>query len=213
MIMGSSGQGAVTTAGSILIVTAVFILVFAHFNKNVEANRFRISVPKYPKIVPIVVSICLLAVIGWVIWFYIASESKEAYKINTAQPADILPGMPTFNKPIQQEVVDPTLELISFTWRQTLSGRWLETEGLVKNTSPYSINDVQAVVWYYDGEGDFVTAEDDFIMYNPLLAGQTSPFKVTGSGTPAVKKAKVKFKFYNGADIKSAPQTVAKEGE
>jgi hypothetical protein len=49
--------------------------------------------------------------------------------------------------------------------------------------------------------GDFVSSDDALIEYNPLLAGQTSPFKTITKGNPAIKRCKIGFKHFWGAEI------------
>ncbi len=58
-----------------------------------------------------------------------------------------------------------------------------------------------AVVTYYDKNGGFVTSDDAMIDYNPVLAGQTSPFRITERANPAMRTASVEFKKAFGGTI------------
>ena len=55
---------------------------------------------------------------------------------------------------------------------------------------------------WYDKDGGFVKADDNLIDFNPILPGQTSPFKNMMSENPAMVKYTVDFKFLIGGTIK-----------
>ncbi len=75
------------------------------------------------------------------------------------------------------------------------------TEGQVKNISGKSIESVEAVVTAYTEDGKFVKSGSALIGYNPIMAGQTSPFKVMIRDNPEIKKCKVDFKEFWGSEI------------
>jgi len=74
-------------------------------------------------------------------------------------------------------------------------------EGRVKNISNASIKGIQVVVSHLDKDGKFITSDSHFIEYNPILAGQISPFKVMTRYNPAMKKATLDFKKFGGGSI------------
>lgn len=74
-------------------------------------------------------------------------------------------------------------------------------EGQVKNISSQSLQNVTAVASFYDANGGFITTSDALIDYNPILPGQTSPFKVMKTENPAMNKANVEFKYLTGGSI------------
>ena len=67
--------------------------------------------------------------------------------------------------------------------------------GQVKNISSERLEAVEAVVEFYDSEGNFVKSDSALIDYNPILPGQTSPFSVLSTDNPAIKRYSVTFKF------------------
>ena len=54
---------------------------------------------------------------------------------------------------------------------------------------------------FYGSDGGFVTSADALIDYNPILPGQTLPFKVMATHNPAMKTARVDFKELMGGSI------------
>jgi hypothetical protein len=90
-----------------------------------------------------------------------------------------------------------------------LSSRWQEEydyaiyEGQVKNISNSNLTNVQAVVTWYDKNDNMITSSSALIEYNPILAGQTSPFKVMKTYNPEMKKASIEFSHLMGGTIKS----------
>jgi hypothetical protein len=74
-------------------------------------------------------------------------------------------------------------------------------EGQVKNVSDKPLKNVTAVGIWLDKDGNFIKSDDALIDYNPILPGQTSPFKTISSGNPAMSKYRVEFKFLFGGKI------------
>ena len=97
-------------------------------------------------------------------------------------------------------VEGPALELVNSSWHEE-SG-YAIFEGQVKNISSSPLENVEAVVSFYDGGGGFITSSDALIDFNPILPGQTSPFKVMKTENPAMKKAGVEFKHLMGGSIR-----------
>ena len=74
-------------------------------------------------------------------------------------------------------------------------------EGQVKNISSSPLENVDAVVTFYDSAGGFITSSDALIDFNPILPSQTSPFKVMKTENPAMRKAGVEFRHLMGGPI------------
>lgn len=91
------------------------------------------------------------------------------------------------------------LMLISWSWSSEYG--FATAEGQVRNISGRNLENVQAVVTWLDGNGNFITSQDAMIEYNPILAGQTSPFEVMARYNPAMKKARITFKYLFGGTI------------
>ncbi len=96
--------------------------------------------------------------------------------------------------------VGPQLELETWTWGEEYS--YAIAHGTVKNISGESLKNVQAVVSFYAKDGTFITSDDALIDYNPILPGQTSPFKVIATHNPAMRKAGIEFKELMGGTIR-----------
>lgn len=93
------------------------------------------------------------------------------------------------------------LELINWNWSPTEDGSQVEAKGQVKNISNRSLQNVEAIITFNDKEGKLITSSSALIDFNPILAGQTSPFKVTETYNPAIQSANINFKFLNGETI------------
>jgi len=91
------------------------------------------------------------------------------------------------------------LELLSWGWSKEHG--YVTGEGQVKNISGKSLRNVQALATFYDSQGGFITTASAMIGYNPILAGQTSPFTVMETQNPAMKKASIEFKYLMGGTI------------
>jgi len=91
------------------------------------------------------------------------------------------------------------LLLMGWSWRHEHG--YAITEGQVKNISSQSLDNIEAIVEFYTKDGKFITSDSSLIEYRPLLSGQTSPFKVYATWNPAMKSAKIDFKFLFGGSI------------
>jgi hypothetical protein len=93
----------------------------------------------------------------------------------------------------------PVLELQSWHWGESYS--YAIAEGTVKNISSERIKNVTAVVQYYDKNSGFITTADALIDYNPILPGQTSPFKAMAKWNPEMRRAGIEFKSLMGGTL------------
>jgi hypothetical protein len=91
------------------------------------------------------------------------------------------------------------LELISWHWSNSYD--YVIAEGQVKNISNKKLERVEALVTFYDVNGNMITSDSSIIQYSPLLPGQVSPFKVMERYNPAMKRASIDFKFLFGGSI------------
>ena len=86
-----------------------------------------------------------------------------------------------------------------------VSGSWqygyATVEGQVKNISGKSLQNVAAVAEWYIADGQFITSDTALIEYNPVLAGQSSPFKVISTHNLAISKYRISFKSLFGGQI------------
>ena len=93
------------------------------------------------------------------------------------------------------------LELITWSWSNTAGGNHVEAKGQVKNISNQSLKNVQAVVSFYDKNGNFITSSSALIDFNPIIVGQTSPFSTIETYNPAMHTANIQFKYLMGGTI------------
>ena len=93
----------------------------------------------------------------------------------------------------------PQLELLNFECYTKYD--YFIIEGEVKNISSESIKSVEAVGSAYAADKQFVSSNSVLIEYNPILSGQTSPFKIIINGNPEIKSCKVGFKKLMGGTI------------
>jgi len=99
----------------------------------------------------------------------------------------------------EQDTSTFKLELLSST--ATREYDFIIVEGEVKNICTENLEHVQVVVRFYTSDGDFVKSEDALIKYDPILAGQTSPWKIIATDNPEIKKYIVEFKEFLGGTI------------
>ena len=92
-----------------------------------------------------------------------------------------------------------SLELLDYSG--TTGDSFARVEGRVRNISGRSLQNVQAVALWFTEDDRFITSEDALIDYNPVLAGQTSPFTVLSRGNPAMQRFRVEFKVLAGGTI------------
>lgn len=93
----------------------------------------------------------------------------------------------------------PLLELQSYNCSTEYD--YFIIEGSVKNISDKSLDDVEVIGSAYQDNDEFVKSDSAIIKYNPILAGQTSPFKIIMTGNPLIKKCSVSFKELLGGTI------------
>jgi hypothetical protein len=94
----------------------------------------------------------------------------------------------------------PQLELESWTWTNEYG--YVTAEGRVKNIADTTLRSVEAVVTFTTKDGTFITSDDALIEFNPILPGQTSPFKVMTVYNPAMARATVEFKQLMGGTLR-----------
>ncbi len=87
------------------------------------------------------------------------------------------------------------------SWRCTKEYSYVFVQGLVKNLTAESLKNVMVVGIFKTSSGDFVKTADALIEYNPILPGQTSPFKAGTTDNPEIKKCFIEFKHLMGGTI------------
>ena len=129
--------------------------------------------------------------------FGIVTATTDTDSLSTSTPA--LPRTVTNQAEPAPKAATALLELQSMNG--TRQYNFITVTGEVKNISDKPMEAVQAVVSFYTEDGTFVKESSAIIEYNPILAGQTSPFKAIGTDNPAIKTWKVTFKKLFGGTI------------
>lgn len=93
----------------------------------------------------------------------------------------------------------PLLELQY--WKCYKEHSYVFIEGEVKNVSNINLKNVVAVGTFRTKDGEYVKTEDSLIDYNPILPGQTSPFKAGGTENPEIERCEVNFRYLMGGTI------------
>ncbi len=75
-------------------------------------------------------------------------------------------------------------------------------EGFVENTTASAMSNVMVVVTWVDANGVPQRADEALITYNPVLAGQQSPWTTIGTHNPALNRFRVSFKEFFGGTIR-----------
>ncbi len=81
-------------------------------------------------------------------------------------------------------------------------GYWI-VEGQVTNISDAPIKNLEAVSTWYTKADEFITTDSALVDFNPILPGQTSPFKTMSRGNPAMSKFAVEFKQLMGGTLRA----------
>jgi hypothetical protein len=152
--------------------------------------------PKGRKISP--VGCGLIFLVGLLIIGFFASMNGHPPPGGTSGDTSKPDTASTDTSPAQ---TSPKLALISTKCRKEYG--FEISEGEVMNMSSEPLRNVEAVTSYYDKSGSFVTSSDALISYNPVLPGQTSPFKTMTTDNPAIARCEVTFKDLLGGRIET----------
>jgi hypothetical protein len=125
---------------------------------------------------------------------------------STTLPVDTsAPAYTSAAPPVQETKPEPPpapmYQLKRLAQNGTREYDYITVTGEVKNIGNEPLKDVEAVTTFYDANGNFVDTSSALIEYNPILAGQTSPFKTIHTDNPAFKHFNTKFQFLMGGEI------------
>lgn len=104
-------------------------------------------------------------------------------------------------EPTASPMPQDALEIQSFKCTTDASIGFAYVEGEVKNISTDSLGNVEAVGTWYTNVGTFIVSDDALTDFNPILPGQTSPFKTYSTYNPEMRKCDLKFKDLLGGQI------------
>ncbi len=114
-------------------------------------------------------------------------------------PASTSPGRDSGVTP----TATPVLSLLTSRGYESESGGYWYVEGEVKNISDHPIKSLMAVSSWYDKGGTFIKSDSAMIEFDPLMPGQTSPFKTITRGNPEMSRYTVAFKAMFGGPIET----------
>jgi hypothetical protein len=118
------------------------------------------------------------------------SDKQKAKPDLASQPPDSPPVSKANN-------TSAPLTLTAFHWNVN-SANFVEFEGQVTNNSDRAIRSLQALAEFYTSDGKFITSTSTFMDINPLMPGQTTPFKGYQSFKSEMETVKIRFKTFNG---------------
>ncbi|MCH7656629.1 MAG: hypothetical protein IIC95_11720 [Chloroflexi bacterium] len=114
-----------------------------------------------------------------------------------------LPAAPEWQTPTPSPTPDHALELESFRCYKETFGDFgfAYVEGRVTNISGRTLENVTAVAQWFTPAEEFITSDTALIQFNPLLPGQTSPFKTITTLNPAMESCSISFQTLFGAGL------------
>ena len=158
---------------------------------------------------PIVVVGGLILLVGIIALASSGGEDEPTSTSNPRIPATVVPiyanDRPTstprpISVPRPTSTPTPTLTLISKSC--TSSYGYMTCEGFVQNTTASAMSNVMVVITWVDSNGVPQRTDEALIDYNPVLAGQQSPWSMIGNHNPALNRYRVSFKELLGGTIR-----------
>lgn len=133
----------------------------------------------------------------------VATAQREATAEAVVHARETVAAMPTPTRVPTRTPVPPPykLALISASCTRHADIGYSECEGFVKNISNQTLEDIQVVIEWVDDGGTPRSSDDALIDYNPLLAGQESPWSTVGDYNPALTHFRVRFTEFFGGTI------------
>jgi hypothetical protein len=113
--------------------------------------------------------------------------------------------------PSPSTLIEPTAIEYTHRWNWSDSGEYFYIEGTVTNVSGQKLNGVKIVVSFFDDQKSFVSSDFTYAEFDPLMPGQTAPYKLMMPKNPAIDTYQVAFAARDGAQLKAMakmqPQT------
>ena len=124
----------------------------------------------------VVVFLLFIAGIVWYVW---NSANSAAPSTSSASSASLKPAQ---TEPLQSNAGStdasstPKLKLLNWTWGEADSDSFVEARGQVKNLTNDNIENVTAVVSFYDKKGRFIKSSETLVEYTPFFRGRPRHF-------------------------------------
>jgi hypothetical protein len=87
------------------------------------------------------------------------------------------------------------------SWNCQRAYGYMTLQGEILNRTNAPIKNLLAVARYYTGSKTFVKSDTALIQYNPIMPGQTSPFKVISTDNPMMVECKISFTHLFGGTV------------
>lgn len=117
------------------------------------------------------------------------------------------PGSTSAPQPVVTRPPEHDLALISSNCTTRSDIGFTECEGYVQNISGGTLENVMVVIEWFDADGTPQSADEALIDYNPILAGQQSPWSTIGRYNPALTTFSVQFKDLLGPTLRTRDDT------
>ncbi len=140
---------------------------------------------------------CLVIIIVGALFYFLGNSPKGS----SGPQSPRRPSSSTAAPAPPPRPAGPRLEYSGFNW--SISHSYATVNGRVTNITDQRLENVMAVVSFFDSGGQFITSDDALIDYNPLLPGQTAPFTVMARANPAMASARLEFKELMGGTIEA----------
>lgn len=150
--------------------------------------------PKSPAISGCLSTIIIIAVI-----YFIGTCNKQEPTHTDSDNTPTFSTQPSAPAPSAPASTEPKLKKGSENFR--FEDGYCIVDGEVTNISSDKISDVEAVTTFYDKAGNVVKTTDALIKYNPITAGQTSPYETMDTENPVIKTEKTTFASIGGEAI------------
>ncbi|MEP0314142.1 FxLYD domain-containing protein [Hyphomonas sp.] len=96
---------------------------------------------------------------------------------------------------------EPDYDMKLGSWRCYSELGFQHIDGLVKNVGDQPLDTVMAVATFLDGKGGMIKTASAMIDFQPIMPGQTSPFKVITTGNPLIRKCVIQMTRMFGGQL------------
>ncbi len=103
--------------------------------------------------------------------------------------------------PVVAATAIPPLELVSWKWGRDEYDQYAEVTGEVKNVSGEPLRSLVVLASIYDKDGTFISTARALVDFNPVMPGQTTPFKSMAKWNPAMSRAVLSFQLIGGREV------------
>jgi hypothetical protein len=135
-------------------------------------------------------------------------DTKNIRETNTTKAdSDTTPNIGTnssdrntnLSENISPQNTGPKLRLES--WRCYKEHGYQYVSGEVTNITNMRLENVMVVGKFQDFFGEFVKSDSAIVEYNPILPGQTTPFRTGTTSNPQIENCEIDFKYLMGGTI------------